>query len=480
MDVPVIFERSVVGRRGVRMPAPDVPAYDEDILPPAIRRTVPLLLPEVAENDVVRHYTGLSSLNYGVDTGFYPLGSCTMKYNPKVNEWVAALPGFADIHPLQPVPTVQGILILLGELERVLAQISGMDAVSLQPAAGAHGELTGILVMRAYLRHRGEIRHTVIVPDSAHGTNPATATMAGFTVAVVPSTARGGVDVPALRRVLSEDTAGLMLTNPNTLGLFEEDILEIADAVHAVGGLLYYDGANANAILGKVRPGDMGFDVVHLNLHKTFSTPHGGGGPGSGPVGVKQALAPFLPGPRLTYENGQWQWTDAGPLSIGKVRSYYGNVGILVRALAYILSHGPEGLSQIAEMAVLNANYLRHRVASAFSTAIDRRVMHEFVLELTHQRTRGAGALDVAKRLIDAGFYPPTVYFPLVVKEAMMVEPTETESKETLDHFADALLAIDREIDQNPEILHAAPHHTPVSRLNEAEAARRPNLTWKP
>lgn len=483
MDIPLIFERSAPGRRGIRFPEPKVEPYDEtQELPPGLRRTRPLQLPEVAENDVVRHYTQLSTLNYGVDTGFYPLGSCTMKYNPKVNEWVAAQPGFLDLHPLQPASTVQGMLRLLWSLEQILAEISGMDAVTLQPAAGAHGELTGVLLIRALLERRGDRRDTIIVPDSAHGTNPATAAMAGFKVVVVPSNARGGVDVEALRRVVNHNTAGLMLTNPNTLGLFEEDIMEIQAIVHQAGGLLYYDGANANAVLGEVRPGDMGFDVVHLNLHKTFSTPHGGGGPGAGPVGVKKELEPFLPGPRLKRldPSGELVWDADRPLSIGKVRSYYGNPGILVRAMAYILSHGAEGLKEVAHTAVLNANYLAARLSGVYPTRYQRRVMHEFVLQLTGQRERGASALDVAKRLIDYGFYPPTVYFPLVVKEAMMVEPTETESKETLDRFADALLAIDQEITETPALLRGAPHHTPVSRLNEAEAARRPVLAWSP
>ncbi len=482
MDIPLIFERSQPGRRGVRYPAPDVPAFDEAaVLPPELLRTSPLGLPEVAENDVVRHYTGLSQLNYAIDKGFYPLGSCTMKYNPKVNEWVAALPGFADIHPLQPEETVQGMLDVLWTLEQVLAEIAGMDAVTLQPAAGAHGELTGILIIRRYLEERGEERRTVLVPDSAHGTNPATASMAGFKVGVVPSSARGGVDVAALRQLVGPDTAAIMLTNPNTLGLFEEDILEIAHVVHQAGGLVYYDGANANAVLGRTRPGDMGFDVVHLNLHKTFSTPHGGGGPGAGPVGVKRHLEPYLPGPRLVRrDDGLLAWDHDRPQSIGKVRSYYGNAGILLRALAYIESHGPEGLLQVADMAVLNANYLKWKLRPGYQTAYDRTVMHEFVLSLAGQKARGSSALDVAKRLIDYGVYPPTVYFPLVVPEAMMVEPTETESKETLDAFADAMLQINEEIDESAELLHDAPHSTPVRRLDEAEAARRPRLRWRP
>ncbi len=481
MDIPLIFEKSRPGRRGVRFLSPEsLDGFQiEEHLPRELIRTTPLGLPEVAENDVVRHYTELSTLNYGVDTGFYPLGSCTMKYNPKVNDWAASLPGFADVHPLQPDTTVQGLLKLLQSLEDGLKEISGMDAVSLQPAAGAHGELTGILMIKAYLRDQGEERTTILVPDSAHGTNPATAAMAGFEVRVVPSNARGGVDVDALRNMVDHTTAGLMLTNPNTLGLFEEDILTIADIVHQAGGLLYYDGANANAIMGRVRPGDMGFDVVHLNLHKTFSTPHGGGGPGSGPVGVTRRLEPYIPYPRLRQGDDGLYWDYTPGKSIGKVRSYFGNVGVLVRAYAYLRSHGQEGLKAVSETAVLNANYLSKRLADHYRTPYDRTVKHEFVLSLTGQKSRGARALDVAKRIIDYGFYPPTVYFPLVVDEALMVEPTETESKETLDRFVEAMETIDREIDQQPEVLHEAPHHTVVRRFDEAEAARHPILTWQ-
>ncbi|MCY0884774.1 MAG: aminomethyl-transferring glycine dehydrogenase subunit GcvPB, partial [Firmicutes bacterium] len=397
--VPVIFERSVPGRRGVQLPAPDVPPWRaEEALPAGFARRDPPLLPEVSELDVVRHYTALSTLNYGVDTGFYPLGSCTMKYNPKADDRLAGLEGFRDLHPLQPPETVQGILELLAGLEQALAEITGMDAITLQPAAGAHGELTGMLIVKAFLAHRGEPeRRVMIVPDSAHGTNPASAAMAGFEVRVVPSDARGLVDLAALKAIVDGRTAGLMLTNPNTLGLFESDILEIAEAVHAAGGLLYYDGANANAILGKTRPGDMGFDVVHLNLHKTFSTPHGGGGPGSGPVGVKAALAPFLPGPRLVPGPEGWRWEEAGPLSIGAVRAFYGNVGVLLRAYAYILQQGAEGLTAVAETAVLNANYLLARLRPAYRPARERPVKHEFVLTLEEQKRRGARALDVAK-----------------------------------------------------------------------------------
>jgi glycine dehydrogenase subunit 2 len=480
-DVPVIFEHSRPGRRGISLPPSDVPAVHlESMLPPDLVRTEPLRLPEVSEQDVVRHYTALSHLNYGVDSGFYPLGSCTMKYNPKVNDWAASLSGFERLHPLQPDVTVQGVLQVLADLERWLTVITGMDVMSLQPAAGAHGELTGVLVIRAYLLDHGQPERTVIlVPDSAHGTNPATAAMAGFQVRVVPSNARGQVDVGALRRLVDERTAGLMLTNPNTLGIFETEIGEIADLVHAGGGLLYYDGANANAIVGKVRPGDMGFDVVHLNLHKTFSTPHGGGGPGAGPVGVKAALEPYLPTPRLLRVGDQWSWQDRGSRSIGKVRSYYGNIGVLLRAYAYLLSQGGDGLQSVAEAAVLNANYLAHLLRPHYEMPYSEPVKHEFVLSLRNQKQRGARALDVAKRLIDYGFYPPTVYFPLVVDEAMMVEPTETESKETFEQFAKAMAQIDEEITNAPDHLREAPQDTVVSRLDETKAARQPRLVYQ-
>ncbi len=478
--VPLIFEKSHPGRVGLMIPDSDVPVVPLDqILPQHLMRSTPMQLPEVSELEVVRHYTALSRLNYGVDTGFYPLGSCTMKYNPKVNDWAASLPGFEHLHPEQPAKSVQGLLAALADLEFWLGQLTGMDAISLQPAAGAHGELTGILVIRAYLHDQGQSERSVIlVPDSAHGTNPATAAMAGFTVKVVPSNPRGQVDLAALQRMLDGRVAGLMLTNPNTLGIFESEILEIADAVHQAGGLLYYDGANANAILGKVRPGDMGFDVVHLNLHKTFSTPHGGGGPGAGPVGVRKFLEPYLPTPRLVSMDDLWQWQDRGPRSIGKVRSYYGNIGVLIRAYAYLLSQGGPGLEAVAEASVLNANYLSHLLRQHYDMPYPGSVKHEFVLSLTRQRRRGARALDVAKRLIDYGFYPPTVYFPLVVEEAMMVEPTETESKETLEAFAEALCRIDEEIDQNLSLLTEAPQTTVVGRLDETLAARHPTLVF--
>ena len=481
-SVPVIFEKSRSGRKGIQMPESDVPGVDmADLLPPNLQRAQPPQLPEVSELDVVRHYTQLSQLNYGVDSGFYPLGSCTMKYNPKVNDWAATLPGFEQLHPLQPEGSVQGLLSAMKDLEWWLEQITGMDAICLQPAAGAHGELTGVLVMRAFLRdHGGPDRTVVLIPDSAHGTNPATAAMAGYQVKVIPSNRRGQVDVKALRAMADETVAGLMLTNPNTLGIFEGDIVEIADIVHQAGGLLYYDGANANAILGKVRPGDMGFDVVHLNLHKTFSTPHGGGGPGAGPVGVKAPLEPYLPTPRLSRRDGQLVWEDRGASSIGKVRSFYGNIGVLLRAYAYLLTQGGDGLESVAETAVLNANYLWSLLQHHYDMPYPGSVKHEFVLSLANQKRRGARALDVAKRLIDFGFYPPTVYFPLVVDEAMMIEPTETESKETLERFANAMRAIDEEIDSHLDRLTTAPRRTVVGRLDETAAARHPHLVWHP
>jgi glycine dehydrogenase subunit 2 len=427
---------------------------------------------------VVRHYTALSHRNYSVDEGFYPLGSCTMKYNPKLNEEMARLPGFAELHPYQPEEDVQGALALMYELQRDLAAITGMDAVTLQPSAGAAGELTGILIAKAYHRSRGDMARTqVIVPDSAHGTNPATAAMAGFEVLHVASDDRGGVDVAELRRLLSEKTAALMLTNPNTLGVFDEHIVEIARLTHEAGGLVYYDGANLNAILGVARPGDMGFDIVHLNLHKTFSTPHGGGGPGSGPVGVKAFLADFLPVPVVRKEGDRYHLAYDLPHTIGQMRSFYGNFGVLVRAYTYIHGLGRDGLRGVAEDAVLNANYLLARLRDVFHVPYDRLVKHEFVVSPPKElHAGGVRTLDIAKRLLDYGLHPPTVYFPLIVEEAMMIEPTETETKEALDRFADTLLAIVREAETDPERVRTAPHDTVVRRLDEAGAARHPDL----
>jgi glycine dehydrogenase subunit 2 len=481
-EEPLVFERSRPGRRAGRMPVLDVPAAPVDAIPTSMRRRAAPVLPEVSENELVRHYTRLSQRNYGIDTGFYPLGSCSMKYNPKLAEDAAAMPGFRRLHPLQPESQTQGTLQLLLELERALCAITGMAGVTFQPAAGAHGELTGLLIMRAFHEHNGERRRRVIIPDSAHGTNPASVTLAGYETAEVPSDARGLVDVDALERLVSDDVAGLMITNPNTLGLFEENIERVAAAIHAVGGLLYYDGANLNAILGRSRPGDMGFDIVHMNLHKTFATPHGGGGPGAGPLAVSERLLPFLPGPRpaVDEETGRYRWDEGDGRSIGRVHTFWGNVAILVRAASYARALGSDGLRHVAERAVLNANYLAHRLRGTYDLAFPAQPMHEFVLTARKQKARGAKAMDIAKRVLDHGFHAPTVYFPLIVDEAMMVEPTETETVETLDAFAEALIAIDREIDAELETLKTAPHTAPISRPDEARAARDLRPRWYP
>lgn len=483
----LIFERSRPGRKGYSLPAADVPVRGpEALLPPGRLRRRPPALPEVSEPEAVRHFTRLSHRNHSVDGGFYPLGSCTMKYNPKVNEDMARLPGFAGLHPNAPDDLAQGALQLLWELERDLCEIGGMDRFSLQPAAGAQGELTGLLLIRAYHESRGEgaLRTKVIVPDSAHGTNPASAALCGYRVVQVRSDARGGVDLADLERALDRSVAALMLTNPNTLGLFDENIGEIAERVHAAGGLLYYDGANANAILGVSRPGDMGFDVVHFNLHKTFSTPHGGGGPGAGPVGVKAALAPFLPVPRVereeTPEGPRFRLREDLPRSIGRVHAFHGNFGVLVRAYTYIRMLGPDGLRRVSEDAVLAANYVMRRLRDAFEVPYDRACMHEFVASARRLKEEtGVRALDVAKRLLDHGIHPPTIYFPLIVEEALMIEPTETESKETLDRFVEVMIAIAEEARRDPEKVRGAPWETPVGRLDEALAARKPDLRWK-
>lgn len=475
----LIFEMSKPGRVAYSLPEADVP--DGDFLPPELLRDTPAELPEVSELDLIRHYTELSRRNHGVDNGFYPLGSCTMKYNPKVHEDVARLPGFAKIHPYQAEESVQGALQLLFELQQDLAEITGMDRVTLQPAAGAHGEWTGLMMIRVYHQSRGETkRNKVIVPDSAHGTNPASAAVAGFETLTIPSGPNGLIDVEELKSVLGEDTAALMLTNPNTLGLFEKEISEIAELVHEAGGLLYYDGANANAILGIARPGDMGFDVVHLNLHKTFTTPHGGGGPGAGPVGVKAELVPFLPKPIVEKRaDGTYYLDDDQPQSIGRVKGFFGNFGILVRAYAYIRTMGPEGLRQVSENAVLNANYMMRRLAPYYDVPFSAHCKHEFVLSGKRQKKQGVRTLDIAKRLLDFGFHPPTVYFPLIVEECLMIEPTETESKETLDHFIEAMIQIAKESEEAPELVQVAPHQTVVKRLDEVTAARKPVLRWQ-
>ncbi len=481
-EEPLVFERSRPGRRAGRMPKLDVPAAPPDAIPAAMRRATAPALPEVSENELVRHYTRLSQRNYGIDTGFYPLGSCSMKYNPKLAEDAAAMAGFRRLHPLQPASQTQGALQLLVELERSLCAVTGMAGVTFQPAAGAHGELTGLLIMRAFHEHSGRRRKRVIIPDSAHGTNPASVTLAGYETAEVPSDARGLVDVDALERLVSDDVAGLMITNPNTLGLFEENIERVAAAIHSVGGLLYYDGANLNAILGRSRPGDMGFDVVHMNLHKTFATPHGGGGPGAGPLAVSEWLVPFLPGPRPSFDEatGRYGWDDGDERSIGRVHTFWGNFGILVRASSYARALGSDGLRHVAEHAVLNANYLAHRLRGTYDLAFDAQPMHEFVLTARKQKARGAKAMDIAKRVLDHGFHAPTVYFPLIVDEAMMIEPTETETVETLDAFADALIVIDREIETELETLKNAPHTAPISRPDEASAARDLRPRWYP
>jgi glycine dehydrogenase subunit 2 len=479
---PLIFEISKPDRRAYSLPVLDVPAKSiEQLLPESELRKKPADLPEVSEIDVVRHFTRLSQLNHGVDIGFYPLGSCTMKYNPKINEYAANLPGFNRIHPYVPEELAQGALQLMYELQGYLAEIAGMDHVSLQPAAGAHGELAGILIIRAYHRARNDMKRTkILIPDSAHGTNPASAALGGFTVVEVPSDERGGVDVEALEAAMDDTVAGLMLTNPNTLGLFDENIERIEKIVHGKGGLLYYDGANANAILGISRPGDMGFDVLHFNLHKTFGTPHGGGGPGSGPVAVKDFLEPFLPVPTVVLEDGKYRLNYDRPQTIGQMKSFYGNFLVMVKAYAYIRSLGPDGLREASRDAVLNANYLLSRVREYYDVPYDRYCKHEFVISPSKiKKQTGVRTLDISKRLLDYGVHPPTNYFPLIVDEALMIEPTETESKETLGYFADALITIAKEAYEDPETVKSAPHTTVVGRLDEAGAARNLNIRWE-
>jgi glycine dehydrogenase subunit 2 len=484
MTEPTIYELSAKGRTGVNFPRSDVPQTE---LPKAfLRKDLPL--PELSELDVVRHFTHLSSLNYCIDGGFYPLGSCTMKYNPKINETTARIPGFALTHPHQPENTVQGNLALMYDLQETLKEISGFSSVSLEPAAGAQGEFVGVSIIRAYHRSRGDLKRTkMLIPDSAHGTNPATSAMSGFDVLPVPSDSRGNVDLEALREVCDDTIAGLMLTNPNTLGLFDENVLEVVHLVHEAGGLVYGDGANLNALLGITRPGDLGFDIMHFNLHKTFSTPHGGGGPGSGPVGVTKALAEFLPAPIVEMiEEGT---DELAPLysfvtpknTIGRVKSFYGQFGMMIRAFTYIRMYGPDGLRKISEYAVLNANYLLSKIRHAYHLPYDRTCMHEFVVEGMWSDLPEVHALDIAKRLMDYKFHPPTNYFPLIVREALMIEPTETESIQTLDAFADAMLKIAEEARTQPEVLKEAPHITPIGRLDELRAAKELVLCcWLP
>lgn len=494
MSEPLVYELSRPGRCACLLPEPDVPRSD---LPEEWLRGDDLMLPEVSEVDLVRHYVRLSQLNYGVDVGFYPLGSCTMKYSPKVNEDASRLPGFAQTHPYQPADTVQGNLRLMYELQEYLQALSGFPAVSLQPAAGAHGELAGVLIMRAYhLAHGDQGRSRILIPDSAHGTNPASTTMSGLEMVQLKSDARGNVDLDDLRAHLDERVVGMMLTNPNTLGLFDEHLLELSRLVHEAGGLMYGDGANFNALMGIARPAELGSDVMHFNLHKTFSTPHGGGGPGSGPIGASAELARFLPGPIVERyldeqacdcdegeEHQEWcygyrlVWPQA---SIGRLKAFYGNFGIMVRAYTYIRLLGANGLRQASQDAVLNANYLQARLKSTYPLPYDRPCMHEFVLEGRVSGAPDVRALDISKRLMDYGMHPPTNYFPLIVPEALMIEPTETESKETLDAFVDAMLRMAEEARSQPELLHQAPHSTPVGRLDEVRAAREPRLRWTP
>ncbi|HIY07893.1 MAG TPA: aminomethyl-transferring glycine dehydrogenase subunit GcvPB [Firmicutes bacterium] len=470
----LIFERGQEGRRLDLLPPCDVP---EVALEEKDRRQKPLDLPQVTESELSRHYTQLMQHTFGVNDGFYPLGSCTMKYNPKINEYAASLPGFAQVHPLQPRETVEGCLEVLALAEKYLCAVTGMDRMTFQPAAGAHGEFTGLLLIKQYHTLRGdEKRNEILVPDSAHGTNPASAAMAGFQVVNIPSSPDGCVDLEALRQAVGDDTAGLMLTNPNTVGLFDKNILEITRIVHQAGGLNYYDGANLNAVVGIVRPGDMGFDVVHLNLHKTFSTPHGGGGPGSGPVGCKDFLAPYLPGPVVDPETLDLVQPAH---SIGKVRSFYGNFLVVVKALAYLLTLGEEGIPQVARYAVLHANYMKSRLEDLYPMPYPDRCMHEFVMSLEKlKKETGVSALDVAKGLLDNGIHPPTMYFPLIVHEALMVEPTETECKEVMDQAIEVFRRLHQLAYDDPQALHSAPAATPVGRLDEVQAARKPVLQY--
>ncbi len=477
-DSRLSFEKSRPGRRGALLPTDRL---TQSKLPQNLKRATPLAFPEISEPEAMRHFVNLSRKNFSIDTHFYPLGSCTMKYNPKVNEWAARHRKFASLHPLQPISTVQGMLRTMVELEEGLMTIAGMDRFTLQPAAGAHGELTGLMIVHAYHKARGDNhRRKVLVPDSSHGTNPATAALVGYEVVQMKSNERGRLSVAELEKHLDDNVACLMLTNPNTLGLFEEDILEVAKRVHAKGGLLYYDGANLNALLGLARPGDMGFDIVHINLHKTFSTPHGGGGPGSGPVGVKKHLIPFLPHPLVEKKGDSYVFSEKSPQSIGRVKAFHGNAGTLLRAFVYLRSLGLEGIKKTGRDAVLNANYVRVKLRDSFKPAVDEPCMHEFVLTLKpEQAAQHLHASDIGKRLLDYGFHAPTVHFPLVVPDSIMIEPTESESLETLDNFITAMKEIADEIANEPDKVRLAPHHLPIRRPNEVLAARKPILTYK-
>ena len=484
MTEKLLLELSSKGRKGYSLPELDVPKKKtEELISSEWLREEPPALPEVSEIDVARHFVRLSIMNHHVDKGFYPLGSCTMKYNPKINEALVRLNGLAQLHPFQTEDTFQGALMLMFELGEYLEEISGMDEISLQPAAGAHGELTSLLIIHAYHKKNKSKRTKVIIPDSSHGTNPASVITAGFSTVQIKSNSKGLIDVEELKKAISEDVAALMITNPNTLGLFETDILEIARIVHDAGALLYMDGANLNALMGIVKPGDMGFDVVHFNLHKTFSTPHGGGGPGSGPVGVKENLAPFLPVPVVIKKTGnrgveEYHLDYKRPQSIGRMHSFYGNFGVMVRAYVYIRQNGSKGLREVSENAIINANYLREILKQYYHLPYDDFCQHEFVLSGDRQKEKGVKTLDIAKRLLDFGLHAPTVYFPLIVHEALMIEPTETESKESLDEFADAMIQIAKEVEENPDVVTSAPHVTPVGRLDEVKAAKDLNLRW--
>ena len=473
---PLIFESGSPGRSAFFWPE----EKGASEIPEALLREEIAGFPEMGELEVLRHFTRLSHLNFSIESQFYPLGSCTMKYNPKVNEVAARLPGFALLHPLLPPELIPGALGLLAELETMLAEIAGMDAVTLQPAAGAQGELTGLMLIRAFLTERGNPRKKILVPDTAHGTNPASSTLCGYDVVQISSNKQGIIEAEAVERAMSEDVAALMITNPNTLGVFERHIQAIADAVHRRGGLVYLDGANLNALMGIAKPGHMGVDVLHINLHKTFSTPHGGGGPGAGPVGVKAHLQDYLPTPRIVKNGERCELREDFPKSVGRVRSFLGNFGILVRAYTYMISLGSDGLEEASRMAVLNANYLRKRLENTYFLPSPEPSMHECVFTDKNQQKNGVTTLDIAKRLLDYGFHPPTIYFPLVVSGALMIEPTETETRETLDAFAEAMLSIAREAKEEPAVVKSAPHTTPVGRLDEARAARRPVLRWEP
>ena len=481
MDDRLSFEKSKPGRRAVNFSTERFfDGNPAQVIPKGLQRQTSIGFPELSEPEIVRHFINLSRKNFSVDTHFYPLGSCTMKYNPKVNEWAARQEKFTALHPLQSGATVQGMMEILCELEEGLKQISGMDRFTLQPAAGAHGELTGMMLVRAYHASRGETRRIkVLVPDSSHGTNPASAALFGYHVIEIKSNAHGCVDLEDLKRHLDEHVACLMLTNPNTLGLFEKNILEITQLVHQRGGLLYYDGANLNPLLGIARPGDMGFDIIHINLHKTFSTPHGGGGPGSGPVGVKKHLIPFLPGPLVEQTKTGYQWAPLSPESIGRVKLFHGNIGVIIRAYAYLKTLGKDGLRKVSEAAILNANYMKEKLKDTFTVATEGPCLHEFVLSLKSFAAQGVHAGDVGKRLLDFGFHAPTVHFPLVVPEALMIEPTETEARETLDRFIDAMKQIALEVANDPEIVKSAPHTLPVRRPDDVLAARKPILSYR-